>query len=119
MTALLEEPTISSAATKAGVSEKTIFRWLNDPAFSEAYGAARGRLLEDVLTSLQAASVEAVKVLTEVMGDKSVNAFARVSAAKTVLEMALRGREIIEVEQRLRALEDGLIRETKQIGRMS
>src|SRR5262245_9832386 len=115
ISALLEEPTIFLAAGRAGVGKATLFRWLNDPAFSEAYRAARGRLLEDVLTSLQSASIDAVIVLREIMTDKDINAFARVSAARGVLELSLKAREIIEVDARLRALEDSLIGKTNQI----
>jgi hypothetical protein len=108
MTALLEEPSITSAAAKAGVSQKTMFRWLNDAIFSEAYRTARSKLLEDALTSLQAASVEAVGVLRAIMNDVGVNPFCRVGAAKAVLELALKGKGIIAFEDRLRVLEEDL-----------
>jgi hypothetical protein len=107
--ALCEEPTTRAAARKARVGEKTLWRWLNDPAFAAAYQRARSRLLEDTLVALQAAGIEAIETLREVMAAKSGPASARVSAARCVLEMALRGREIIEVEERLRALEDTFI----------
>jgi hypothetical protein len=103
---LLETPTISEAASRAGVTTRTIFRMLNDEAFAQAYREARNRLLTDVLTAVQSASIEAVETLRDVMAAKSVPAAARVSAARTILEMALRGREAIEIEERLRALED-------------
>lgn len=90
------------------MSKATIFRWLADEAFSAAYQTARGQLLESTLTALQSASVEAVNVLREVMTDASLNAFARVSAAKAVLEMGFKAREVLEVEARLSALEAGL-----------
>jgi hypothetical protein len=108
--ALCQEPTTRAAAKKARVGEKTLWRWLNDPAFSEAYQRARSKLLQDTLTAVQAAGIEALETLRDVMAAKSVSASARVSAARTVLEMALRGREVIEVEQRLQALEDTFIR---------
>lgn len=103
--ALLREPTTQAAAEAAGVSKATIFRWLADEAFSAAYQTARGQLLESTLTALQSASIDAVNVLREVMTDASLNAFARVSAAKAVLEMGFKAREVLEVEARLSALE--------------
>ena len=106
--ALVEEPTVTAAAGKAGVTAKTMFRWLNDPAFSDAYRAARGRLMEDVLTSLQAASVEAVKVLVNVMTDTNVAASVRASASRAVLELELKARQTLEYEERFAALEAGL-----------
>ncbi|MCW5967582.1 MAG: hypothetical protein KIT57_03650 [Blastocatellales bacterium] len=106
--ALLKEPTTRAAATAAGVNERTLFRWLSDATFAQAYRAARSRLLESTLTALQAASVEAVKILREVMANYEAQATARVSAARAVLDFALKGREQIELEERLRALESAV-----------
>jgi hypothetical protein len=39
--ALLAEPTIEAAARKAGISESTLLRWLQEPAFKAAFRAAR------------------------------------------------------------------------------
>ena len=38
--ALLTAPTHADAAKKAGISEATLYRWLNLPAFQVAYRAA-------------------------------------------------------------------------------
>jgi transposase-like protein len=103
--ALLQEPTVSSAAKKAGVGQATLFRWLNDPQFARAYKEARGRMLEGTLTSLQSASVDAVKCLREVINDTTAQASARVSAAKSVLDLSLKAREIFELEDRIEYLE--------------
>jgi DNA-binding MurR/RpiR family transcriptional regulator len=102
---LLREPTVQAAAEAAGVSKATIFRWLACPGFSAAYREARGRLLESTLTALQAASTDAVTCLREVINDKAAQVSARVSAAKTVLELGLKAREALEVEERLAYLE--------------
>ena len=44
--ALLTEPTIASAATKAGLSEATVYRRLSDVEFSANYRAALRQLVE-------------------------------------------------------------------------
>lgn len=103
--ALLQEPTVSAAAKKAGVGQATLFRWLNDPQFAGAYKAARGRILEGTLTSLQSTSVDAVKCLREVINDTTAHVSARVSAAKSVLDLSLKAREIFELEDRIEYLE--------------
>lgn len=103
--ALLQEPTVSAAAKKAGVGQATLFRWLNDSQFSAAYKEARGRMLEGALTSLQSASVDAVNCLREVINDSSAQVSARVSAAKSVLDLGLKAREIFELEDRIEYLE--------------
>ncbi len=39
--ALLTEPTITAAAKKAGIGERTLYRWLDDPLFAGALRQAR------------------------------------------------------------------------------
>lgn len=106
--ALLTEPTTRAAAAAAEVSEATIWRWLAEPEFSAAYRATRGRLLESTLTALQSASADAVVCLREILNDKTAQVYARVSAAKSVLELGLKAREVLEVEERLAFLEKAL-----------
>ncbi|MBL8190284.1 MAG: hypothetical protein JNK38_19870 [Acidobacteria bacterium] len=106
--ALLSEPTTRAAAAAADVSEATIWRWLAEPEFSAAYRAARGRLLESTLTALQSASVDAVVCLREILNDKTAQVSARVSAAKSVLELGLKARETLETQERLAYLEKAL-----------
>jgi len=106
--ALLSEPTTKKAAETAKISEVTIYRWLNDPLFTLTYKAARGRLTEATLTALQSTSALAVETLRTVMADVTAQASARVGAAKTVLELGLKAREILETEERLKAIEERL-----------
>lgn len=101
----MTEPTTRAAAEAAKVSEATIWRWLADPIFASTYREARGRLLEGTLTALQSASVDAVACLREVINDKSAQVPARVSAAKAVLELSLKAREVLKVEERMAYLE--------------
>lgn len=102
---LLNEPTTKAAASAAKVSEATLHRWLNDPTFSTAHKSARGRLLETTLTALQSASTEAVTCLRNVINDTGAPITARVSAARNVLDFALKAHDVLEVQQRLSVLE--------------
>lgn len=103
--ALLQSPTLREAAESCGVPESTLFRWLNESAFKDAFDQARGQLLEGALTALQAASVEAVGVLREVMNSNASPAGVRVRAAAEIISLALRAKAELETEQRIRALE--------------
>lgn len=105
LSALLNEPTIEKAAKQAGVSRVQLWRWLNESTFSEAYTEARGRLFESTMTALQSASVAAVETLREITTDANAPASVRVSAARTILDTALKAREALEAEERLTALE--------------
>lgn len=59
--ALLTEPSITAAAAKVRVNEKTIRRWLNDPDFRRAVTAAEAEALDQAtrrLVGLQDAAVD-------------------------------------------------------------
>lgn len=109
--ALLAHPTICAAAKAAGIGESTLRRWCDDPHFQAAHQEARARLLESVITGLQSASTVAVATLREVMETARLHPSARVSAARTILEMMLRSRELLEIERRLTALEEAVARQ--------
>src|SRR5215510_760248 len=106
--ALLSEPTTRAAAAVARVSETTIWRWLADPVFSKAYRSSRSQLLDRILTQLQARGQDAIEALADVMKDADSPPSARVSAARAILEIALKARDSLEIEERLKALEDRL-----------
>ncbi len=108
--ALLRSPTIAGAAEQAGVSEATLFRWLQRPDFEEAYRRARQAAVDQAISQLQQATGQAVSTLQDVQADAEAPASSRVTAAKTVLEMALKLRESEELEARLAALEEQLQR---------
>jgi hypothetical protein len=101
--ALMAKPTISAAAEAAGLGESTLRAWLADATFHTAYMEARRQAMSHAVAMLQQASAMAVVTLYEVMTDKDNAASTRANAAKTVLEMAMRGLElesvIAEVEQ--------------------
>ncbi len=106
--ALLTAATLPEAAQACGVSEVTLWRWLQVPAFTTAYRAARTTLLETAITDLQRSCGKAAKVLVTIMEDTSMPPSSRVTAAVKVLEMTLKAREVFEIEERLRALEEHL-----------
>ena len=106
--ALLTEPTTRAAATAAGVSEATLWRWLADPAFSKAHRAARTQLLDKTLALLLAQGQGAIEALADVMKEATNPASARVSAARAILEISLKARDSLEMEERLKTIEDRL-----------
>lgn len=102
---LLTQPTLSKAAEFAGVAESTLLRWLQIEEFAERYSWAKREALKQAMAQLQQASAEAVMALREVCSDQDVNPAARVSAARTILEMAVKTYETEEIETRLDELE--------------
>ena len=104
--ALLSEPTILMAAEKLGMAEITLHRWLKEKRFVTAYRAACKRIVEGSIGRLQAACGEAVETLSTIMADPLVLASSRVSAARTVLDTALKAVELHDLEERIRQLEE-------------
>ena len=76
--ALLELPTIRAAAEAVGVGESTLYRWLGNDSFREAYAAARAEVVRHAVANLQRSTSEAVEALREVLNDSETPASARI-----------------------------------------
>ncbi len=103
--ALLSCPTIGEAARATGISESTLLRWLQQDEFQDHYREARREAIGQAIANLQKASSEAVKTLQDVMKDMTAPAPARVSAAKIVLDTAIKAVEIEDLAARVEELE--------------
>ena len=103
--ALLEQPTLEKAAGALKVSEVTLWRWMQKPEFQAAYRQARRDAFSRSVARLQHASQAAVGTLLRVMTDRDAQASSRVRAADIVLQTALRGMEMEDLEARLDRLE--------------
>jgi len=103
--ALLAHPTMEEAAQSAGVGRATIFRWLQQKEFQTAYTKARRESVKHAIARLQNRTGEAVEVLAEIMNDSQLNPFARVAAAKTIIEHSIKSVEVEEMAERIAELE--------------
>ena len=97
--------TPQNAANKVGVSRRTVFRRLADPAFQEKLRNFRADVIKRTTAMLTASNLEAVKSLMELL-NPALPPSVRLGAARTLLELAIRYRENAELDERLRALED-------------
>jgi len=88
--ALISEPTIKAAAEKVGITPDTLRRWMDTSEFRKSYYEVRNATVTFAVARLQQATTEAVSTLQDVMNDVDSPASARISAAKTVLELAIR-----------------------------
>ena len=103
--ALLTQRTVDEAARAAGIGTRTLLRWLQVPDFQRAYREARRAVVQQAITQVQRATGEAVETLRSVMQDAEAPASARVSAAKAILETAVKGVELEDLAARIAALE--------------
>lgn len=105
LAALLESPTIQTAAKIAGISEATALRYLKDEEFVVAYRDTRREIVSHSITSLQSACSNAVATLCDVCDNTEAPASSRIAAAKSILEMSFRAVEIDDLGARVAMLE--------------
>jgi hypothetical protein len=103
--ALLKTTTIGKAAQLAGVSERTLRRWLQKPEFQAAYRAAKRELISSAVHTLLHATSSATHVLVSIMNDPEQPSSSRVAAARTVLTLVMHSFKDDDTEARLREVE--------------
>jgi hypothetical protein len=103
LAALLTEPTVEAAAASGGVGLNTLRRWLAEPEFRSAYRAARRQLVEGVVARLQRSCDRAAEALEGCLaGPRHAD---RIRAATAIIDRAVKGVELLDVLERLDALE--------------
>lgn len=106
--ALLAAPTVTEAAIQAGVSEKTAWRYLANPAVQGELTARCDVVLTQVSAGLVADMSEARQVLMEAMRDPTNPPGVRVRAALGVLDAGLRVLETLALVRRVATIESML-----------
>lgn len=96
--------TAGNAAREANVSVRTVERRLADPEFREKLLRLRGETLQRAGGALTAASLRAVATLVSLQ-EASQPANVRLGAARAVLELALKVRELNDLDERLTRME--------------
>lgn len=104
--ALMAHPSIAEAAKSAGVSESSIWRWLQDEPFQARLREAQSKVMDGALISLQGAMTGAVDCLVRNLSCGTPS--AEVQAAKTILDYTLKVREMFEITERIKVLERNL-----------
>ena len=102
---LLTTPTLADAAHTVGIGEVTAWRWLKEPTVQQAYRDTRRAVVTQAIAQVQRATGEAVETLRAVMQDPEAPASAKVSAARTILETAVKAVELEDLEERIAYLE--------------
>jgi hypothetical protein len=103
--ALLTAPTQEAAAKAAGISTVTLWRFMKQPEFRDAFQEARREVVGQTVARLQRSSLEAVNTLNAISVNESAAPTARVSAAKAILDMSFKAVEIDDLSARIEALE--------------
>ncbi|MCS6774390.1 MAG: hypothetical protein NZ693_09830 [Thermoflexales bacterium] len=106
----------AETARRVGVGETTIRRWLRAPEFQAALREAQGEVWRMLLGRLGAVATSAVDALHAALQDGQPS--LRVRAADVLLARLVAVKQVVELEQRLAALEAELaeLREARDEG---
>jgi transposase len=96
--ALARGATRAEAASQAGVSERTVYNYLKDPAFQAALAEARQEYWTGFLSALKAEALNAVRVLAQAVAGESVTQ-TQLKAAQTLVTSALQVARYTETEE--------------------
>lgn len=104
MVALLSKGTLKEAAQECGLTEVTLWRYLQDPNFQKQYRASRRQTVEGAISKLQSTATKAAETLERNLecGEHGPEN----TAARTILEQAIKGVELLDLQERLERLEE-------------
>ncbi len=103
--ALLSNSSIRDAAKASHVSEATLYRYLREPEFLARFRSARRDVVEHAVSRLQSDASHMAGVLRKIADDEEAPASARVAAARTVIEQSIKAVELVDLAERVEALE--------------
>src|SRR5262245_17805288 len=92
--------TVRQAAEQAGLSERTAHRRLADADFCRRVTRLRGEMVERALGKMADGMAEAADTLRQLLHAESES--VRLGACRGLLELGVKLRESVELEQRLR-----------------
>lgn len=97
--------TVQAVAELCAVSERTVRRRQAEAGFGERLHALRADMIDRGLGKLADAVADAAQALRNLLAEAESEA-VKLSAAKAILEQAVKLRDAAELEQRIRALEE-------------
>jgi hypothetical protein len=113
--ALAAGESVASAARKAGVTERTVHRWLEADPFRREVAQARADMFGRALGSLAEGAASGALMLRQLCL-KAKSESVKLGAARALLELGPRMRDSVEMEERVRALEERLEADAERAG---
>lgn len=105
LAALLTSRSKKEAAAAAGIAERTMRTYFEDPEFCQRYREAFAGVIEDATRQAQALLMPALSTLQTVMEDEEIPAQAWITAAKSIIDYSLKLTEQADILEQLRELE--------------
>jgi hypothetical protein len=101
--ALASGKTFAAAAGKAGIGERTLYRWAKHPVFKRRVAELRGRLVSEAVGKLSDGMATAATVMKKLLKNRDPD--IRFKASKAIMELTTKLRATEELEQRIADLE--------------
>ena len=116
LAALIETANITKACKAAGVTRKTFYNWQDaDPAFRLRLQSIRERMITEALDGLAMRTRAALEAIDAALEDE--NAGTRLRAAQAVLDHLMKLKDMVDVEARLKRLEEMAAQSGKEMKR--
>jgi transposase-like protein len=93
---------VEEAARAVGVGKRTLYRWLQDPEFQDAYREARRSAFSQSMARLQYVSSAAVTTQINLLVNSSTPAVVKARVADSVLNHGMKATEVEDSEARAR-----------------
>jgi len=106
VSAILEAPNMEAAARRARVGRTTLYTWLRDPAFHDEVSRRQAEVFDAVLARLKYLVGDAVNGLGRLIDANSET--VQRAACCSILDAALKVKELHEIDERLTAIEKHL-----------
>lgn len=103
--ALMESRTNTDAAKAAAISERQLYRWLNDPIFKAELIKTESQAADMTSRRLTFGTKYALEVILFIMSSRDAPYSLRLSAARTWLDNYLKTRDQADLDARITALE--------------
>jgi AcrR family transcriptional regulator len=103
--ALLSTRTIADAARQVGISERTAYRYLDDPEVRAALDSALNQALSSAAQRAAAGMDHALATLSAILDDPNTPLQPRINVARLLIEAGPRLHETITLMQRMESIE--------------
>lgn len=103
--ALIQQPTVRQAADTAGISERTLYRWLEREDFKALIRQYQDAAIADAIRRMSGGAALAVDTLLALIADPDVRASSRINACRILLGEFRQLREFGELANRVAVLE--------------
>lgn len=104
--ALLTSSTRVEAAKILGISTETLYKRMKKDTFRIRYRKAKDDVVSEAIASLQSRMNDAISTAANIMNDTENAPQIRLNAADTILRYATKLTEMVEIVERIEALEE-------------